>query len=325
MRTPLLVGVVVAVHCVAVGSAVLIQGCRTSYAPKVEPAVKTETAEIKKPESVPQAVPQPVPAVVPPVIETPKVEQAPASETTTYVVASGDSLSVIAYKYGLKVPEIMALNTMTNPGKLRIGQKLLLPGKINIASPKRHHVAKKPKVEEAKSAENAGGNAGGEEYKVEPGDSLSAIAVKYGTTVGAIKKANGLTSGGLKAGQKIMIPGAAKKGKTTESSTEKTEAPGATVTTTEPAAGTPAPAPAVAPVDAAAPAPATVPAVQPAAGAPAAGKTAAPQTYTVEPNDDLVKVSKMWGVSVEELKKLNGLSDTALKPGQVLKIPPIVE
>ncbi|MDD4871488.1 MAG: LysM peptidoglycan-binding domain-containing protein [Kiritimatiellae bacterium] len=325
MRTPLLVGIVVAVHCVAVGSAVLIQGCRTTHTPKAEPVVTTETTEIAKPEAVPQ--------VVPPVVETSKPAQTLPVDTTKYVVASGDSLSVIAYKYGLKVPEIMALNNMTNPNKLRIGQKLLLPGNINLAAPKRH-VVKKAKVAEAKQAE---GTEGAGEYTVEPGDSLSAIAVKHGTTIAAIKKANGLTSSALQAGQKLMIPGAVQK-EEKAADVKKTETLSTETTTPESMTGAPAPAavpaaaipaavdvPAKAHVVAPAPAiaPATAPAGKPAAAAPV-GKATVTQTYTVEPNDDLVKVSKMWGVSVDELKKLNGLADTTLKPGQVLKIP-IVE
>jgi len=325
MRTPLLVGIVVAVHCVAVGSAILIQGCRTTRVPVSEPGVVTETADVQKPVPVPQIVP-------PPVVEAPKVDQTLSSETTTYVVASGDTLSIIAYKYGLKMPEIMALNTMTNPNKLRVGQKLLLPGKINLAVPKRQ-IKKKQKVAEAAAVKVEGAA----EYTVEPGDSLSAIAAKHGTTIAAIKKANGMSSSALKAGQKLMVPGAEKK----EEAAVETPENKVDVPATDTMA--PAPTPATAPADAAIPAPAGVSMPEPAAApvsAPAVGPTpaaqsaidvpAAPmkasttQTYTVEPNDDLVKVSKMWGVSVDELKKLNGLADTALKPGQVLRIP-IVE
>ncbi|OGV70795.1 MAG: hypothetical protein A2283_21810 [Lentisphaerae bacterium RIFOXYA12_FULL_48_11] len=329
MRTPLLVGIVVTVHCVAVGSAILIQGCRTTRLPKAEPVVVTETADVQKPAPVPQIVP-------PPVVESPKIESAVSLDTTTYVVASGDTLSVIAYKYGLKMPEIMALNTMTNPNKLRVGQKLMLPGKINIAAPKRQ-IKKKQKVEESAVVKIEGAA----EYTVEPGDSLSVIAAKYGTTIAAIKKANGLTSSALKAGQKLMVPGAEKKEQeeAVETPATPTDIPApdamapapatvpADATMSAPAAGASVPEPAAAPVSAPAlePVPAAVQAAQSAIDVPAAPmKAATTQTYTVEPNDDLVKVSKMWGVSVDELKKLNGLADTTLKPGQVLRIP-IVE
>jgi LysM repeat protein len=224
------------------------------------------------------------------------------------------------------------LNTMTNPDKLKVGQKILLPGKINLDAPKRH-VVKKSKAEPAADAE------GGNEYTVQPGDSLSAIAVKHGTTVAAIKKANGMTSNALRAGEKIVVPGSVKKEEKADTETEKAgdkaEPQVMEPSTSEPAAVAPtitpvtAPAPAgVAPaadgagMQPAVPEIAPVSAPAPAAVPPVAGKGT--QSYIVEPNDDLVKVSKMWGVSVDELKKINNLTDTALKPGQMLKIP-IVE
>jgi len=46
----------------------------------------------------------------------------------------------------------------------------------------------------------------GREHVVEKGHTLSAIAVAYGTTVDAIKKANNLKSDSIYVGQKLFIP-----------------------------------------------------------------------------------------------------------------------
>jgi len=46
----------------------------------------------------------------------------------------------------------------------------------------------------------------GHEHVVAPGNTLSAIAQAYGTTVSAIKKANNLKSDSIRIGQKLFIP-----------------------------------------------------------------------------------------------------------------------
>jgi LysM domain len=43
-------------------------------------------------------------------------------------------------------------------------------------------------------------------YKVKSGDSLSSIAARYGVTVAALKKANGMTSNVIRPGQVLKIP-----------------------------------------------------------------------------------------------------------------------
>jgi LysM repeat protein len=48
--------------------------------------------------------------------------------------------------------------------------------------------------------------AAGTTYVVKSGDSLYAIAGRFGTTVNAIKTLNGLTSNTLRVGQKLLIP-----------------------------------------------------------------------------------------------------------------------
>lgn len=50
--------------------------------------------------------------------------------------------------------------------------------------------------------------ASGTYYYVKKGDTLSAIARRYGTTVNAIKQANGLTSSTIYVGQCLYIPAA---------------------------------------------------------------------------------------------------------------------
>lgn len=45
------------------------------------------------------------------------------------------------------------------------------------------------------------------------------------------------------------------------------------------------------------------------------------QTYTVKRGDTLYGISNQFGVSVEDIKRLNGLTNNTIQVGQVLKIP----
>ncbi len=187
MRTPLLVGVVIFVHCVAVGSVVLIQGCGTLpmdplTEPKMPPHVASERLD-----------PLPIP-------DEPSYAPVPSS---TYVVKKGDSLSTIAKRHGLSTLELSSLNNIKNPNMIRVGQKLILPGGSEPVEsepiiPKTPTVSRKVKVE-------------GPVYTVKSGDSLSVIAHAYGVKVGDIKDANGLSSDKIIVGQKLTIPGPTKK------------------------------------------------------------------------------------------------------------------
>ncbi|MDE5554019.1 MAG: LysM peptidoglycan-binding domain-containing protein, partial [Muribaculaceae bacterium] len=46
-----------------------------------------------------------------------------------------------------------------------------------------------------------------------------------------------------------------------------------------------------------------------------------PSTYTIASGDNLYKISKRFGVSIEDLKKANGMTNDKLRAGQTLKIP----
>ena len=47
----------------------------------------------------------------------------------------------------------------------------------------------------------------------------------------------------------------------------------------------------------------------------------ASKTYTVKPGDTLSSIAIRFGTTVKALQALNGIKDTLIKPGQVLKIP----
>ena len=70
-----------------------------------------------------------VPAVMP--TATPTV---PAATPTpvTYVVQSGDSLSVIAARYGVDVELLAQANGISDPNVIKVGQVLVIPGPTPI-------------------------------------------------------------------------------------------------------------------------------------------------------------------------------------------------
>ena len=107
-----------------------------------------------------------------------KIKDSSNNGKTTYTVQKGDSLWVIANKYGITTEELKSYNNLTS-NLLSIGQVLKIPqGKT--------------------STENI--------YTVKKGDSLWTIANRYNTTVEKIKVLNNLTSNLLSIGQQLKIP-----------------------------------------------------------------------------------------------------------------------
>ena len=293
----LLIAIVVALHCAALGALFFMQGCRTTGRPDTPPSAVSMPPTTK--EAVTYPPPKPLKKAPDAKVESKKLRK--ALLTTEYIVRSGDSVGAIAKRYGISSKEIVDLNKLSDPNKLRVGQKLVLPGRLKIkAAPAKHSLKVKavatpvapakvaapvePLMPVAAEALFAPAPDAGKEYVVVKGDSLSRIAKKFGTKIRALREANKLQGDKLKIGQKLIIP---------------------EVTAASPAlAAVPAPsAPAVVPVPA---------------------KTIASSgiTHIVQPSEDINSVAKLYAVTVDEIVELNQLgANRTVKVGQRLMIP----
>ena len=121
--------------------------------------------------------------------------QTPSQTPATHVVAAGDSFESIANKYGVTVRELVG----ANPQLLQISDKLTVP--VPVAIPQESSTPATP-------GGNGGTTAPARTYTVRRGDTLSAIAVRYSTTVAAIAAANNITNpNSIQIGQLLTIPG----------------------------------------------------------------------------------------------------------------------
>lgn len=101
-------------------------------------------------------------------------------DSQTHVVAAGENLTAIALRYGVTVDALMQANGLNNPDVIYAGQELVIPR----------------------------ANASGEQiYVVQSGDTLAAIASRYGVTADALIAANGLAgANSIAVGQQLTIP-----------------------------------------------------------------------------------------------------------------------
>ncbi len=100
-----------------------------------------------------------------------------AEASTVYTVQNGDSLFLVAKRYGTTAGAIKSANGLSSDW-IYPGQRLTVPG----------------------------GSGSGTRYTVATGDTLFLIARRFGTSVDALKNANKLWSNSIYPGQVLYIP-----------------------------------------------------------------------------------------------------------------------
>ena len=170
----------------------------------------------------PPAVPEPVPAGKPaPKALGPLDEHAGAKTDIKYTVQVNDTLSGIAYIYGIPVEELAAHNGLTVKSTIKPKQVIYIPSeKISDKNARpvqdvkdAEGLAPLDKAAKPKAASGTGKEtetaapAGGIHYTVAEGDTLSGIGARYHVRYPDIAKANGLKADAkLRVGQKLIIP-----------------------------------------------------------------------------------------------------------------------
>ena len=116
---------------------------------------------------------------------------------TVYKVERGDTLSVIARRFGVGEQELASMNGLRSRHQIRVGQVLRLPTGAAPSAP----------VTVAATATAAADFDGS--YRVRPGDTLSGIARRFGVGVADLTAANGLRDrDALAVGQALQVPAA---------------------------------------------------------------------------------------------------------------------
>ena len=108
-------------------------------------------------------------------------------DTTTYTVQPGDNLGSIALAFGMSVSEIQALNNISNPDNIQIGQVLTV----------------------YQTGDNDGGGGSDPDtttYIVQSGDTLSGIAAQFNMTVSELQDLNNIGDADyIRVGQELLV------------------------------------------------------------------------------------------------------------------------
>ena len=126
-------------------------------------------------------------------VPAPAVAQDPTAtpEPPVYVVQAGDTLYRIAERFGSTVEDIVAANDLQDPSLIEVGQRLIIPtGQPELV----------PEPEPEPEPESR-------IHPVQPGETLPALAFRYGSTVWQLARANELGRWDLLwPGQLLAIP-----------------------------------------------------------------------------------------------------------------------
>ncbi|XJS11461.1 LysM peptidoglycan-binding domain-containing protein [Aerococcaceae bacterium WGS1372] len=122
-------------------------------------------------------------------------------------------------------------------------------------------------------------------YTIQRGDGLFGIARKYGMTLSQLKSLNGLTSDLIHPGQVLKVTGSAEYTTTASDSSNTVNNNNSAV---KEGVGT--------------------------------NSTTSSSTYSVKAGEGLYRIAVNQGMTLEQLKSLNGLTSNLIHPGQILKV-----
>ncbi|MBX3483987.1 LysM peptidoglycan-binding domain-containing protein [Phenylobacterium sp.] len=266
------------------------------------PAVSVETAPPAQSAAVAAIDRAPVLAFEPPAVDAFARTRKPAATApaATYTVRSGDTLAAISSRLGVGMDDLAKANGLKQPYRLQPGQ-----------------VLKNPKAKAPAPASKAAGGtktakAAAGTYTVKSGDTLFALANRFGVGVEDLRRANGLRGSSIAAGQTLKIPGAA--------SAEEAAAPEEQVVATPPRNSPP-------PRREREAERVTVPPASSSGGAlDVTGRVVNIDTpgksYRVRKGDTLEGIAGRLDSSVSELARLNKLKQPyRLQPGQTIHGP----
>jgi LysM repeat protein len=212
-----------------------------------------------------------------------------------YTVRAGDTVSLIALRYGLDWRQLAAANNIADPYVIEIGQVIRLPGVQSTVvtqpstAPTPVAVSTNPTTTTAITPARTTTPATtvsttGTQYTVKAGDTLYAIALRNNTTWQALAAANGLAENALiRVGQVLVLPGTS-----TATTTTQTTTVAPTPTSATPATG---------------------------------GTTTGAQYHTVVAGDTVISIAIQYGVDWQALLQLNGMTrESLLQIGQRLRV-----
>jgi membrane-bound lytic murein transglycosylase D len=137
----------------------------------------------------------------------------PAGAYTEHRIEPGETLWGLARRYDVSVAELQAANAMKGSSTIVPGRTLRVPRAETVVAAAEAEPAKAA----AKGGEGQGKSASTERreaarkaepvrHTVQSGETLWGLARRYGSTIDAIRAANGMQSGVIRPGQTLTIP-----------------------------------------------------------------------------------------------------------------------
>ena len=252
-----------------------------------------------------------------------------ASTSGTYTVQAGDTLYSIARRSGMSLNTLLSLNGLSQSSVIHPGQTLKLSGASNatVASPVSYKST-------ASSASTSG------TYTVQAGDTLYRIARRSGMSLNTLLSINGLSqSSVIRPGQTLSVSGSASQTTATPVSYQTTSTSTGNGTYTVKAGDTlyriaynhGISLTTLLSINGLSETSTIRPGQQLVVSGSAKATTSTTKattvsystgasTHTVQAGDTLFRIAKNNGLTLSELRALNGLTSNVIRVGQVLKV-----